>query len=102
MGTIQARLKYHLPERNKGRYLKRVEREKGPLEVSWKALSSHDEAKGLERELLAKYDADHLESPPLNRQDSGKEINDFLRNYASLTPDDQATVREALSSRKPA
>src|SRR5260370_32446501 len=76
--TIQDRLKDHLGvrkvERNTAYYLERVQREVNTLEVSWKALETHDEAMDEERVLLVKYMADHIEFPPLNRQESVRKI----------------------------
>jgi len=59
-------------ERNVAYRLRRVEREAGRLEVSWECNGTPEKAKDAERRLLAKYDEDHLEFPPLNRLESRK------------------------------
>jgi hypothetical protein len=75
-GTIRRRLREHLTEkkieRNTAHYLQRVQKEVGKLEVSWKVLGTHRDAMDVERILLAEYEEDHIEFPPLNRQESGK------------------------------
>src|SRR5574337_705244 len=59
-------------ERNIGYRLQRVERHLGALEVSWETYECAENAKDAERLLLARYEADHMEFPPLNRLEPGK------------------------------
>ncbi len=74
--TVRTRLKDHFlartTERNTAHYLRRVQREVGEIEISWGTLRTHREARDSERILLARYGDDHIEFPPLNRQESGK------------------------------
>lgn len=76
--TVRDRLKDHLSPgklaRNIGYRLRRVRQEVSPIEVSWKTFDSHAEAKNQERMLLASYEKDHIEFPPLNRQEAGKKV----------------------------
>jgi hypothetical protein len=73
---LRNRLKAHLNvtnvEHNIAYRLQRVEQEIGRLEVSWESYGSAEKARDAERLLLAKYEADHIEFPPLNRSESGK------------------------------
>ena len=73
---IRNRFRDHLRvmevERNVAYRLRRVQREVGRLEVSWECYGTPEKAKDAERLLLARYDGDHLEFPPLNRLESGK------------------------------
>jgi hypothetical protein len=77
--TLRDRLEDHLRPRvdmrDLGYQLERVIKEVGPLQVAWKPLDEHFDARWLERRLLTQYQDDHLEFPPLNRQETGKRVN---------------------------
>lgn len=91
--SLRQRLRDHLrcssQVRNVGYRLKRVQHEIGPLQVAWKYVEKSDRALEDERRLLASYESDHLEFPPLNRQESGKRLNQFERMFAELSEDDK-------------
>jgi hypothetical protein len=70
----------------------RVISEIGQLEVGWVSCE-RAEVLALESELLDAYAKDHIELPPLNRQESGIRVRQLLRLISSL-PSDQR--REAL------
>jgi hypothetical protein len=73
---IRNRFKDHLRvievERDVAYRLQRVQQEIGRLEVSWESYDAPDKAKDAERLLLAQYETDHIEFPPLNRSESGR------------------------------
>jgi hypothetical protein len=96
--TIRDRLKDHLSakkiDRNVGHRLARAQEEVSPLEVSWKAFGSHEDAKNEERALLGRYEKEHIEFPPLNRQESGKRIRQALELLDQLAPGQAKEVLE--------
>jgi hypothetical protein len=97
---IRNRLKDHLKvmivERNVAYRLQRVEQEIGRLEVSWESYDSPDRAKVAERLLLAKYEADHIEFPPLNRLESGK-TQRMVEEWLKLAPGQSQNLVEILA-----
>jgi len=77
-------------ERNIAYRLQRVEQQIGQLEVSWESYDSAEKAKEAERLLLIKYEADHIEFPPLNRLESGKRwrmVEEWLKLAPGKMPD---------------
>ena len=70
-GGLKQRLRSH----NKSRLLNLIKTEIGKIEVSWKVVATHESALFEEAEILWKYLQDHLELPPMNRQESS------LKNY---------------------
>jgi hypothetical protein len=100
--TLRDRLKDHLrprgDKRDLGYRLKRVTDEAGSVEVAWRVFDSHDSAQECERQLLKRFEKDHIELPPLNRQETGKtqlQMEDTLR---ALTPQQ---LLEACRNRLP-
>ena len=84
--TLRDRLKDHLSprgdRRDLGYRLKRVIKEVGSVEVACKVFDSHEGARACERQLLKRFEQDHIELPPLNRQETGKtqlQMEDTLR-----------------------
>ena|ERR1700674_3954964 len=61
------RLESHLSKRPKSDRLNRIAQEYGGLEVSWKQFATKADAIELESKLLDKYQHEHLELPPVNR-----------------------------------
>jgi hypothetical protein len=102
--TIRDRLRDHLSakkiERNVGYRLARVRKEVGPLEVSWRAFDTHGGAKHEERALLGSYERDHIEFPPLNRQEPGKGFRQVLELSEQLSPGELQRLIEIIQ--KPA
>lgn len=88
--SLQRRLRDHLrpreDERDIGYRLKRVEDQVSALELAWKTFETYGDAETLEWELLEQYQRDHIEFPPLNRQESGKRILKAKRDLLSLSP----------------
>lgn len=91
---LRKRFKDHLKvmnvERNIAYRLQRVEQQIGQLEVSWESYDSAEKAKEAERLLLIKYEADHIEFPPLNRLESGKRwrmVEEWLKLAPGKMPD---------------
>jgi hypothetical protein len=86
---LRNRFKEHLKvmnvERNVAYRLQRVEQQIGRLEVSWESYDSADKAKDAERLLLAKYEMEHIEFPPLNRSESGKRSR-MIEEWLKLRP----------------
>jgi hypothetical protein len=74
--------------RDLGYQLERVVKEVGPLQVAWKQFDDHFDAQWHERKLLTQYEDDHLEFPPLNRQETGKRVSDAERLLAGSHPDE--------------
>jgi len=76
--TVRTRLQQHLrprdDQRDIGCRIARVIAEVPgcTIEFAFRAFSSHAEARFMEAELLKQYETDHIEFPPLNRQESGK------------------------------
>jgi len=93
-------LKRHLKvmnvERNVAYRLQRVEQQIGHLEVSWKSYDTADRAKVAERLLLAKYEADHIEFPPLNRSESGKRSR-MVEELLKLEPGNMQDLLAAVA-----
>jgi hypothetical protein len=80
--TLRDRLKDHLSPRGVGYRLKRVINEVGSVEVAWRVFDTHEGAQACERQLLKRFEKDHIELPPLNHQETGKtrlQIEDTLR-----------------------
>jgi hypothetical protein len=86
-------------ERDVGYLLKRVENEVGPLELSWKECSDRGSAKLEEARILREHAEQHIELPPLNRQETGKRLQRARHLWNALSPDQQKQVREQLKSR---
>jgi len=97
---LRDRLKEHLKvmdvERNTAYRLQRVEQEIGRLEVSWESYDSADKAKDAERLLLAIYEADHIEFPPLNRLEPGRRWR-MIEEWLKLEPGRAQDLRGALA-----
>jgi hypothetical protein len=71
-GTIQRRLSDHLPSRANVQSVARrlLNAQKvGKIEVCWKALKTAEEASKNEAKLLRAYVRDHIELPPINRNE---------------------------------
>lgn len=102
--NIQKRLRSHLNimavERNTAFYLQRIQTEVGSVQVGWQIFEEHDTAKSLERNLLARYTEDHVEFPPLNRQESGKKMRIVEELLESLTLGEKQSVLEKLQCSK--
>jgi hypothetical protein len=100
--NCQDRLRSHLNvrtiERNTAYYLRRVEQEIGPLEISCRTFETQDKARNLERSLLAKFAEDHIEFPPLNRQESGKKIRMVEELLEVLTPGQRQNLPQILET----
>jgi hypothetical protein len=101
---IRQRLEQHLrprdDERDVGYRLQRVQREVGPLEVSWRGCGSHRDAKFEEGTILRRYRDQHIELPPLNRQEGGNKVQGVLEALLALRPDRRdALIAEALRRR---
>jgi len=64
------------------------------LEIAWKEFNSVPNARTYESKLLASYEEDHYEFPPLNRQEAGKKVRNAERLIANLSPEDQARLYE--------
>jgi len=104
-GTIQRRLENHLrirsDEKDAGFRLARVQKEVGPLQVARKAVDSHVTSWFSEGELLNRYVKDHIELPPLNRQETGRELQWALQTLkGSLTPSERERMRDWLNQTK--
>jgi hypothetical protein len=99
---IRQRLQQHLRVReggvDTGYRLDRVVKEVGALEIAWLTCPTHDDALWHEGELLSQYQSDHIELPPLNRQESGKKIQYVLRTLLKLPPDQARRLFEQLKS----
>lgn len=97
---LRNRLRGHLNvmsvEHNIAYRLQRVEQQIGRLEVSWESYDSVDKAKDAERLLLAKYEADHIEFPPLNRLESGKRWR-MVEEWLKLEPGKAQDLRDVLA-----
>jgi hypothetical protein len=89
--SIQRRLRRHLKarddERDIGFRLSRVLAVPRPLEVAWTVLSGSEEAKNYEADLIARFGANHIELPPLNRQETGKKDRLIEKTIGALTGD---------------
>lgn len=103
--TLRDRLKDHLSprgdKRDTGYRLKRVTNEVGSLEVAWRVFDCHDSAQACERQLLKRFEQDHIELPPLNRQETGKtqlQVEDTLR---AITPQKLLEFLEACRRCQP-
>ena len=98
--TLQDRLKDHLRLRRDmkdlGCRLDRVVQHVGPLEVAWIVCENRVDAQWKERELIAKYADDHIEIPPLNRQESGKQVSDALRSLPAKTPEERERIASSV------
>lgn len=76
-GTVRARLisrfREVLTEGSVGYRLARFANEVpgACIEFAWRVLASHEDAMWDEAQLLKRYEDDHIELPPLNRQQSG-------------------------------
>lgn len=94
--TLRDRLKRHLRPRKDmkgtGVRLLRVVTEAGSLEIAWREFQNHYDAQWKERELLAQFADDHIELPPLNRQETGKEVSDAVRGLRASKPDKRAKI----------
>lgn len=92
-GSVQRRLKQHLRTREGkidiGYRIERVLKEIGRLEVAWRSFDTDADAQWHEAELLERYETDHIELPPLNRQESGKKVRYALKGLLGL-PSDKA------------
>ena len=62
--TIKRRLTTHSKTNDP---LKRVRKEVGEIEVSWRCLETGHMVKLWESDLIARYELEHIELPPLNR-----------------------------------
>lgn len=102
--TLYDRLKDHLvvrePERNTAYYLERVRREVGALEISWKSFQTHREAMHTERTMLDRYVVDHIDFPPLNRQESGRKIRIAEQLFQQLSADEKVVVLDLVEKLK--
>ncbi len=78
----------------------RVQQEVGPLEVSWKPFESHTDAKEHERTLLGRYEKDHIELPPLNRQEAGKKLRQTEELLDAVTRGQGQKVLKEILARK--
>ena len=100
--SLQKRLSDHLTlrddERDLGFRLKRVLEVPRGLAVAWKTLTSPKEARKYEAEFLEIYVADHIELPPLNRQETGKKDRQTEKTLRALTADE---LLETLRTRLP-
>jgi hypothetical protein len=96
---LRNRLKGHLKvitvERNTAYRLQRVVTEIGHPEVSWESYDNADRAKDAERLLLTKYEADHIEFPPLNRTEPGKRRR-MIEEWLKLPPGKMQDLLGAL------
>jgi len=94
--TLRDRLRQHLRPRrdmkDPGVRLLRVVTEVGPLEIAWREFKNHSDAQWEERELLAQFADDHIELPPLNRQETGKRVSDVVRALRAKTPEERAKI----------
>jgi hypothetical protein len=97
---LRRRLKQHLnpryDERDIASILKRIQSDFGPLDVSWKESGDTAKAKLEETKLLEKYLSDHIELPPLNRQETGWRSRVVLRLFNEAKPEEQKQVLEWL------
>jgi hypothetical protein len=96
--TIRQRLKKHLTVRrdrqDAAHRLNRVVKEVRSLEVGWVSFAHEDEARAAESELFDIYARDHIELPPLDRQESGIKVRARSR-LTGLLPADKR--QEALA-----
>ncbi len=71
------------------------------MEIAWKSFSDHREASRWEVDLLERYAEDHIEFPPLNRQQAGELILQARRLLQKLPPDRQQLVlQKAMDQRQ--
>jgi hypothetical protein len=78
---IKSRLRDHL-KRNFP--LERIAREVASVEVGWKPCASEHEACLSESELIAHYERDHAELPPLNRTQPWRRVQEAKKHLKSL------------------
>lgn len=102
-GSVKRRLKQHLrPREGKidiGYRIDRVLKEVGPLQVAWRRFDTDTDARWHEAELLERYEQDHIELPPLNRQESGKDVRQAVGHLLALPPEQQQQVLNSLSGK---
>jgi hypothetical protein len=102
-GSVQRRLKQHLRTREDkidiGYRIERVLKEIGRLEVAWRSFDADADAQSHEAELLERYDTDHIELPPLNRQESGKKVRQALKRLLGLPSDQAQQVVKSLAAK---
>jgi hypothetical protein len=100
--TIKAKLTEHIRVRetiiNTGSQLQRIKSEVGTVEVAWVLLADEHGASVFESELFSKYIADHIELPPLNRQESGIRVRNVFRLILKLPLEEQKKVLAQLQS----
>ncbi|MFQ5738083.1 MAG: hypothetical protein ACE5JX_03660 [Acidobacteriota bacterium] len=96
VSTVRQRLRQHLRSREEeidtGYRIERVQNEIGSLQVTWKTFDTHDASQFHEAELLRRYARDHIELPPLNRQESGKKVWRAIRRLESLASDQRDKI----------
>jgi excinuclease UvrABC nuclease subunit len=97
-GSLRNRLRNHLTGRGDvNRRLERVAREIGTLELAWRTHATAQEAKDNEGELLAVYDSEHLELPPLNRSESGRGKRAVIKMMLAAYPNlERWSTRELM------
>lgn len=103
--NMRRRLSSHLSARDDARdigcRLGRVLRDVGPLELAWKVQASQAGAMLDECKLLARYSSDHIEFPPLNRQETGKRFQYLTRLLKRLPLETQLRmIREAIDLKR--
>jgi hypothetical protein len=81
-------MRAHDDTRNIGYRISRIAKELAPLEVGWKCFADQREASNWEIRLLERYADDHIEFPPLNRQQAGEGILRAARMLSKYPPDE--------------
>jgi hypothetical protein len=96
-GTVRKRLMRHRSTATEERHeFNRIVSEIGPLQVAWIEVPSHTEALLIESDLLARYAKDHIEFPPVNRNQSFKKMQDALYYVNKYAPGNEPAVEEWL------
>ena len=94
--SVKNRLRQHLAVRENGittgNRLRRIANEVGALEVAWISFADHQRAQWFESELFARYAADHIELPPLNRHESGIRLRRIFELIELLPVNEQAEI----------
>ena len=94
--TIRTRLATHY----RNHLFKRLRKELGAIEVSWRCPKTDYEIRTLDSDLLARYQEQHIELPPLNRAQPGIALQQ-VKKILKLLPQGAAMMEVASANGYP-